>query len=229
MSSTAVSKEILQFVLDGVFPPACIGCSKAGEWLCGRCLGAIPLIGSVESSKESGPEALVAVSSYKDPIMGGLIRSFKYQRALCLEEEALRSVLFRFGSEVDFSSLLSCTPTMLVPLPMDPERERQRGLDHALRLARLIQQVLFPEVPVVQALTRTKIAKTNASLQTAEARSLNLQGVFACCQAVKGASILLIDDVYTTGATLNEATEVLRAAHAPHVQAFVLAQSGGQM
>lgn len=217
--------SLTQTLLDGVFPPVCIGCCAPGEWVCSRCLSEVVLVGEGTRPADSALETLLTVSSYQDPIMGGLIRSLKYQRALCLEEEAFRSILMRFATEIDFASLLNDPPTMIVPLAMDPERERTRGLDHALHIAKLIQAILFPDVPLVQALVRTKLVKTNASLRSSEARALNMQGVFACRSSVDAQSILLVDDVYTTGATLEEATRVLQKSGAAHVQACVLAQS----
>lgn len=217
--------SLTQFLLDGVFPPVCIGCSAEGQWVCSQCLAEVTLVGEGIRPTDSALEAVLAVSSYQDPIMGGLIRSLKYQRALCLEAEALRSILTRFATEIDFGSLLKHALTMLVPLAMDPERERIRGLDHAFHIAQLVQNALFPEIPLVQALVRTKLVKTNASLASPEARALNIQGVFACRESVEGQSILLVDDVYTTGATLEEATRVLKQAGAAYVQACVLAQS----
>ncbi len=168
---------------------------------------------------------LIAVSSYQQPIIGGLIRSFKYQRALCLEEEALRDVLLRFREESDGLSVLLPAPTLIVPLPMDPDRQRTRGMDHAFRLATLVQALFFPTVPVRQALARTRITQTNARLATAEARAINLEEAFVCTENVKGEEILLIDDVYTSGATLKEASLQLHAAEAASVQGLVLAQS----
>lgn len=226
MPTQAVSRTLVRYVLDGIFPPHCVGCASEGEWLCQTCLLTIPFVGEVPCGKESFLEAIVAVSTYQHPLVGGLIRSFKYQRALCLEDEALRALLFRFGSEVDFTSLFPVPPTMIVPLAMDPERERVRGMDHAARLAQLIQSVLFPDVPIVSALARTRSSRTNAALASPEARRENLRDIFACRSSVAGESILLIDDVYTTGATLREASVALRGAEAAHIEACVLAQSG---
>ena len=219
MTSRAGVREVTRLVLDGIFPPACLGCSEAGEWLCKRCLEDIPFVGSVPCGAESPLDGLCAVSSYHHPIMGALIRSFKYQRALCLEEEALRSVFLKFREK------FVQAPTMIVPLPMDPERERTRGMDHALRLAKLVQSVLWPTTPVVQALTRTRQTHTNASIKSPELRRANVQGVFACTSDLTRERPLLIDDVYTTGATMHEAAKLCRAAGALQVQGLVLGLS----
>lgn len=218
--------KLAELVLDGVFPPTCIGCSGEGDWLCLRCVKTIPLMEEAVVPTESPVKRILAISSYQDPLVGGLIRSLKYQRAVCLEDEALRAVLQRFASEVDFLSTLQASPTMIVPLAMDPERERVRGIDHALHIARLVQSVLFPEIPVVQALVRTKTVRANATLGSLEERKANVQDVFVCSVDVSGQSILLVDDVYTTGATMTEAATLLERHGATLVQGCVLARSG---
>lgn len=225
MSSRLASRELVRSVLDGIFPPSCLGCSEAGEWLCESCLVTIPLLGRVPLPEEAPLTTLLAISYYANPLIGGLIRSLKYQRALCLEEEALAGVLKRFRDESESLSSLVPAPTVIVPLPMDPERQRTRGLDHALRLASLVQAFLFPDIPVLQALLRTRSSHTNATLTTPEERSANLRGIFACQTSVRGKEVLLIDDVYTTGATLQEAAVLLHTEGAASVQALVFAQS----
>jgi ComF family protein len=225
MTPRVASREGVRLVLDGIFPPSCLSCTTEGEWLCSSCLGTISFVGRVALPDDHPLTTLIAVSSYQQPIIGGLIRSFKYQRALCLEEEALRDVLLRFREESDALSALLPAPTLIVPLPMDPERQRTRGMDHAFRLATLVQALFFPTVPVRQALARTRITQTNARLATAEARAINLEEAFVCTENVKGEEILLIDDVYTSGATLKEASLQLHAAEAASVQGLVLAQS----
>ncbi len=225
MSVSVASKQIVNVLLDGIFPPLCIGCSKPGEWLCSACLETVPLIGQIPAPEDSPLSTLVAVSSYQHPIIGGLIRSFKYQRALCLEEEALGEVLIRFRDELDVRAAFIPKPTLIVPLPMDADRERTRGLDHALRLAKLIQVIFFPKVPVAQALTRTRASETNASLKNAAARAANMKDLFACQRSVSGEEVLLVDDVFTTGATMLEAAKVLHGKGVASTQGFVFAES----
>ncbi len=225
MPSHVASREVVRQVLDGLFPPSCLSCATEGEWLCSSCLETISFVGRVALPEDHPLTTLIAVSSYQQPIIGGLIRSFKYQRALCLEEEALRDVLLRFRDESGAMSAFLPAPTLIVPLPMDPERQRTRGMDHAFRLANLVQALFFPTIPVRQALARTRVTQANARLATPEARALNLEEVFTCTQKVKGEEILLIDDVYTSGATLKEASRQLHASEAASVQALVLAQS----
>lgn len=225
MTPRVASQEVVRFVLDGIFPPSCLSCSREGEWLCGSCLETIPFLGQISLPEGHPLTTLIAVSAYQQPIIGALIRSFKYQRALCLEEEALRDVLIRFREESGALSTLLPTPTLIVPLPMDSERERTRGMDHAFRLATLVQAIFFPTTPIRRVLVRTRITETNARLADAEARMLNVQEVFACNQTLRGEEILLIDDVYTSGATLKEAALQLHASRAASVQAFVMAQS----
>lgn len=223
MSSRSATKELVRVVLDGIFPPTCVGCSGEGEWLCGACLETISFVGRVALPEDDPLGTLVAVSSYQQPLIGGLIRSFKYKRALCLEEEAFQKVFTQFRDTSEGLSSLLPVPTMIVPLSMDPERERTRGMDHTLRLAELVQAVFLPNVPIIQALTRTRATETNARLSSIEARAANVEDVFACQHFVQGSEILLIDDVYTSGATMREASTTLHRSGAASVQGFVVA------
>jgi ComF family protein len=209
-------------ILDGVFPPACLGCSKGGVWLCEDCLEAVPVVGSVPSSSEGGQlDSLLAISLYQHPVVGKYLRSLKYQRALCLVEEVGGGLLAKF--QAAFPRLLWEAPSLLVSLPMDPERKRVRGVDHALELAKQVQKAFFPDIPLREVLDRTRTTETNARLSGAEARAVNIQGALACKEDVQGQDILLIDDVYTTGATMQEAANVLKAAGASSVHGLVFA------
>lgn len=213
-------------ILDGIFPPACIECGKAGVWLCEECLENIPLIGAVELPSENGSlDSLLAISVYQNPVVGKYLRSLKYQRALCLVDEVGGALLRKF--QVAFPRLLWEAPSLLVSLPMDPERKRVRGIDHAFELAKQVQTSLFPDVPLKVALERTRTTEANARLRGAEARAGNIQGALTCNADVQGQDILLIDDVYTTGATMQEAAKVLKTAGAGSVHGLVFAASQG--
>ncbi len=185
------------------------------------CVQSIPFVGSVDLPNESPLQSLTALSMYRHPLVGGLIRSFKYQRAVCLEEEAFFRVAKRFAMEHTLQ-----TPSMIVPLAMDPERERIRGMDHALQLALVVQRALFPDVPVIQLLSRTRHTETNAQLDSAAARAANVRDVFAVDKSLTRQRILLVDDVFTTGATIYEAAKTLQK-NTPDlsVDAFVFALS----
>lgn len=213
-------------VLDVFFPPSCLGCSTAGVMICEACLTTIPFVGEVGRPSESALDSLQAVAAYRHPIIGLLVRSFKYKRALSLRREGMEPLLSAYFASEYASVRDFQIPTMIVALPIDPERKRLRGMDHAALLASSVREQYFSKVPLVQALVRTRLTETNAHLANIEARKANVKEVFACSREVEGQDILLIDDVYTTGATLEEAARMLRENGARSVHGFVFALGG---
>lgn len=114
------------------------------------------------------------------------------------------------------------TPTMLVPVPIHPARRRERGYNQAEELARGVQAVT--DIPVVGALRRTVNTSSQTTLQDRQ-RQINVRSVFGMSASIagvglEGAVCVLIDDVCTTGATLNACAEVLLHAGAARVDAI---------
>ena len=112
---------------------------------------------------------------------------------------------------------------VLVPVPLHPRRERERGFNQAAFLARHVgRRVGLPVAP--RALRRVR--QTPPQSGDADARRRNVRGAFAVARPpdVAGRSILLIDDVLTTGATANECARTLRRARARRVGVFTLAR-----
>ncbi len=217
-------QSVLNQVLDGIFPPSCLGCEEKGIWACERCLSEVTMLGSLPVSPESGLDSLTAITNYQNTLVGGFVRAFKYQRALCLKDEIARPLIQEFVCVKGMPAFpADQAPTKIVPLPMDPERARTRGLDHTQELAKLVQEELFPELAVIKALERSRPSETNASLSKPEARAGNLVGMFQVTELISTEPLLLVDDVYTTGATLREAAFALRAQGVKVVHGLVLA------
>ena len=111
-------------------------------------------------------------------------------------------------------------PDALVPVPMHPRRERRRGFNHALLLARCLGAQQGIEVRETS-LARVKNTRQQARLSGARRRSA-LNGVLRA-QGVAGMRILLVDDVLTTGATACACARALFAAGARDVQLIAVA------
>ncbi len=109
-------------------------------------------------------------------------------------------------------------------VPLHPVRWRERGYDQTRILAVALARHL--RIPVLEALRRVKASKPQTELR-GEARRRNVKGVFAPAPGaqVKGLRILLIDDVFTTGATLCEAANALRKAGAGEVWVYTVART----
>ena len=122
----------------------------------------------------------------------------------------------------------SAAPDVLLPVPLHRRRLRLREFDQALALARYLSEGVG--IPcLADALIRQRYTQSQVGLREAE-RDRNVRGAFKVQQpqAIGGKAVLLIDDVYTTGATAKECARVLQRAGAAWVGVYTLARVGGE-
>jgi ComF family protein len=126
------------------------------------------------------------------------------------------------ASQVNVTGLLD----MVLPVPLHTRRLRERGFNQALLLAQGISE-RFAIPLVFDSLERTKFTRPQVELVGRD-RMKNVSGAFALRypHVVHGKRVLLIDDVFTTGATMNECSRVLKLAGAQSVTALTLARTG---
>ncbi len=153
--------------------------------------------------------------------------AFTYARSAGLYRDAIREALhaFKFGgktslaralgdllAEVGLAMLPQDAVDCLIPVPLHPAREAERGFNQSLLLARRLSRRW--RVPVADGvLRRVRSTRTQTQLSAGERRA-NVLGAFVLRRphAVGGAHALLIDDIFTTGATVSECSRVLLAA-----------------
>jgi ComF family protein len=238
LSSLALERyqSLMQRALDLLFPPQCAACKRCGSVLCPSCLAAIqPLPGPRCQrchTQISSPgicrqctyrplslSGLRAVSAYQEPLRA-CIHALKYDGNRRLAEPLgalLAQVYVVYGLQAD----------IIVPVPLHSERERQRGYNQSHLLARVCADHL--RIPLNSAcVIRIRPTQAQAHL-TASERQQNVAGAFGCAPAfatetLHGRRILLIDDVCTTGATLESCAAPLFAAGAASVWGLVLAR-----
>lgn len=116
------------------------------------------------------------------------------------------------------------TPDALIPVPLHRRRRHDRGYNQAEMLARGIREVTGLNVRT-DILLRAKRTSQNAKLDH-EKRQGNVRGAFACGESPQGLSLVLIDDVLTTGATVCECAKTLKAAGARKVYVITYAKAG---
>jgi ComF family protein len=188
---------------------ACAQCGVAspGALVCGDCLSDPPAF-----------DAVLTVFTYRFPL-DQLIQSFKYASNLALADFFARK-------------LVSCVrdhplPHALVAMPLARKRLTERGFNQALLIADNTAQRL--SLPIERtALVRVRETLPQSGLPWKE-RHANVKGAFACAIDFNGRHIALIDDVMTTGATLNEAAKVLKKQGAARVTAWVIARAEKEM
>jgi ComF family protein len=152
-------------------------------------------------------------------VLRDLIHALKYQRVyglICPLGDLLRQHFGVYWGE--------CPPAALVPVPLHRSKLRLREFDQALALARHLSQGVG--IPLwADVLIRHRPTRSQVGLSAAERRR-NIRGAFTVQkpQDCAGTTLLLIDDVYTTGATVQECARLLRQAGALRVDVYTLAR-----
>ncbi len=165
--------------------------------------------------KEWGLDGLIVIYDYRDLIIKAAIDGIKFGFNRELAVKLLKN--FRFESGVDFDSL--------VPVPLHFYRENWRGFNQAEVIASLVGGKM--KVMVVNMLKRKRRTKQQSLLSDKKDREKNVKGAFVVKKEnsfrVKNKKILLIDDVFTSGADMKECTKVLKRAGAEVVWGLALA------
>jgi ComF family protein len=234
-------RALLRGWLDLLLPPGCAGCAEPGDLaLCRGCAARLPRIarGRCALCQQAGPApgapncaACAARGSPLDACVAGSwfegdaadwIRRYKYPpRGLPARAGQDRARLRALIRE-SLGWRVLAPPLCVVPVPLHRRRLAQRGFNPATLLARELARACG--VPLaVSALRRVRETETQTGLGRA-ARRANVRGAFRARDGVP-ARIWLVDDVVTTGATLEECARALRRAGAREVAALCAART----
>ena len=229
-------------MLDTLFPPRCAGCPIfCRELFCARCASGVlplsfpycrrcaepfdprafhdPLCRSCREAKTNF-DCARAAWLYEGAARGA-IHKLKYDGKTALAER-LAPILCRTVRNDDTLQLVRFD--LIAAVPLHARRQRKRGFNQSELLAQSLSQEL--DVPFGRALERTRATPSQVGLNRRERQS-NIQGAFAMapeCKLAPNARVLLVDDVFTTGATLRECATVLKRAGAQSVCAVTLAR-----
>ena len=201
--------------------PACAAChapldAPSRGCICAVCLGSI--LPATLAPWTSAHVSIGLAAGRYDGALRDVIHAFKYEGRRSLADP-LASLMREAGQSV----LEGCDG--VVPVPLHPWRRLRRGFNQARDLAARL------DCPVVDALWRTRVTPAQMSLD-ATSRRTNLRNAFSLSWVygarrsgprIEGARIVLVDDVRTTGATLDECAKVLRRAGASDVRALTIA------
>jgi ComF family protein len=181
--------------------PRCAGPSPGGA-VCGRCLAAPPSY-----------DATVAAWRYAFPV-DRLVLALKYGGRLALARA--------FGAALA-ARVADVRVDLAMPMPLAPPRLRSRGFNQAMEIARERSRATGCAVEP-QGAVRVRDTPPQGDLPP-DARAANVRGAFACVRAVAGLSIAVVDDVMTTGASLDELAATLKRAGATRVENWVVARA----
>jgi ComF family protein len=225
--------RIKRTFLDLLFPPRCVGCRKVGGWLCSECRSAIELLrpplcprcglptaeGKLCLRCQRAPLQIDRVRSvtFFDGPMRKAIHRLKYSNSQSLAAP-LGEMLVSYWQDVHLPA------DVIIPVPLHTRRLRERGYNQAALLARELGKGVG--LPVLEnALVRVRETSPQVDLN-AEERKENVQGAFHCPDdQLAGKSVLLVDDVYTTGATLEACSLALKQRGVCTVWSLTLARA----
>ncbi len=222
------------WLLDWIYPPFCCGCQQIGQEICPDCFSSIQLLENQRTCERCGKaihkdsicrdcrleipafDQLKSWASYQG-VIRNIVTGIKYEHRIgllpCLIESMTQFVA-DWNPQVD----------MLVPVPLGNQRLRSRGYNQAALIAKPLAASL--RIPYIsQALARIRETSSQVGLN-ATGRKENLKGAFLANPTLcSHKNILLVDDIATTGSTLNECARALKQEGAEKIYCFTLART----
>jgi ComF family protein len=226
--------QIAQNITNLLFPTLCVGCKTHGQLICDQCFLKISFLYSqncpvcrqptiagrthVSCATPWGLDGLVSLTYFRGPIRP-LIHQLKY-RGVTILQTSISQLTQTYQQYED----LHLPPSIIIPIPLHKKSQNARGFNQAEIIADSLSSTTgYPQINdllirVKQTTSQTTLAKKD--------RQKNMRNAFQLKpgQQVKDASFILVDDVFTTGATLREAAKTLKRHGAKYVYAFTLAQ-----
>ena len=225
--------QLVELAVDSFFPKQCVSCGKVGSFLCLSCKEKLPRLLSPLCPKCGRPQASGIVcpscrqrrteidgirSPYRfDEVIRKAIHQLKYQNL-----KAISSCLAELLADYLGSSPLPCE--VLVPVPLHQRRLKERGYNQSSLLSRELGKLT--NLPVIEnCLIRIKEAQPQVKAASMEERRENVVGAFMCRdEKVSGKQVILIDDVCTSGATLESCAVALKSKGAISVWGLTIAR-----
>ena len=230
LSKVAKLKSI---ALDLIFPQWCVGCGREGDLICYSCRQSLarleppvcPKCGRPQTGGILCPSCMnwnAEIDGIRSPfIFGGVMRQAIHQ----LKYQNLRALTAPMAELLGNYLIANPTPgEVLVPVPLHEKRLRERGYNQAILLARELGRLI--NLPVIDdCLTRPRYTTPQARTSSVDERRNNTADAFVCRdQRLRDKQVLLIDDVSTSGATLDSCAAALKAAGVISVWGLVMAR-----
>lgn len=218
--------------LDLLFPPVCGGCDKTGSRWCQECQKKIKVLNGIVCEVCGLPQEQVGVCKtclvdrphfrmlrawtvFENPIQHAL-HKLKYRKDMSMGD----SIAFQM---LPFVKNLNWQMDMIIPTPLGKQRMKERGYNQVAMVAKPLALALQVQY-ASDAITRRKETRSQVGLTKPE-RKKNVEGAFQADASVKRKSVMVMDDVSTTGATLSSMAEALYQAGAENVYALTVARA----
>ncbi|MBZ1348595.1 MAG: hypothetical protein KYQ20_02475 [Candidatus Nealsonbacteria bacterium] len=239
--------ELKAIIIEIIFPVKCLNCGKEGQFLCEDCFSIIQIIDQKychickkrkpanvfqceECRRKTSLDHVFFATTYQesqeDVLNRKLILCFKYKaliRGLSLIFSKLIIAHFRaidlINENNDFFENF-----VIIPIPLHNKRKKWRGFNQAEEIAKCLSLEL--KIPMLKkSLRRVKNTKSQTETENHQERKDNVEGAFECFddKPIKERNVLLIDDIYTSGATIEEAAKTLKKKGVKRVWGCVVA------
>jgi len=211
---------MLHYFLDLIFPRACLGCGAAKTFLCGACTAKI-----FDRKHAYADHGIFASTSYKNDIVRNALWHLKYRHGkdvARLLAPAFAGSVLKYMENFGFRD----DEFLVIPVPATKDRVRKRGFNQSECIARALAEnlpanyVFRPDI-----VEKTKKTKPQTKCADRTERIKNLKSAFFVTmpEASRGKNFIVVDDVTTTGATLNEVRKTLKMAGAKNVLGIAVA------
>lgn len=228
-----LTAQLQEKVVDFFFPRHCISCGRVGDFLCAYCCQKLPRLLPPLCQRCGKPESsggLCATCWRQHTDIDGIRSVFRFEGVIrqAVHELKYRNLKAMSGRLASFLAIYirnnRVDGEVLVPVPLHSKRLRERGYNQSSLLATELGKLIA--MPVIEdSLYRSKDSLPQARTTTVEARRRNVRKAFVCRgEKLRGSSVILIDDVCTSGATLEACAEASVAGGAISVWGLTLAR-----
>ncbi|MFH1656679.1 MAG: ComF family protein [Candidatus Nealsonbacteria bacterium] len=235
-----ILSKIKENILDILFPKFCLNCGKEKDYLCQDCFSLIDILerqycpfchsqNIVVDGKTCNfckrtktLNGLYCAVSYSDNIIKKLINQFKYQPYIKELSKLLSHLILihfiKLNKSLDFKEFI------IIPIPLHKKKIKQRGFNQANEIGKELSKSL--KIPIYNDIL-IKIKETPPQMELKkDQRKENIKQVFSCQnqEKITNKKILLIDDVFTTGSTMEECAFVLKQSKAKQIWGVAIAR-----
>jgi len=205
-----MKENIKSFLLNIFFPKFCLNCQREGSFLCEDCQAILDISSSHQEFQTGNLSDLYYPLEYKNPLIKNLIKRFKYEPFVKELAKDLASLIIAHFQLLDPPPNFGGGDYVLLPVPLEKRKLKWRGFNQSEEIGKEISK--FLNIPLINDIL-FKIKETPPQVELSEKeREENIKGVFMIRnrEKISGKKILLVDDVYTTGATMEECSQVLK-------------------